>query len=464
MHTQKRFWLERNKFLAMALFGALSLSFSACGGSSKDDDTDDDAGIVELDAGPVVDPDAGGQDAGEQDAGTEIDPTKPSAASEAALEKMLPVIEYLVQNQYTDGTVVAAVTPDGMSVRGLGSLADSAAPELETFDIASITKVFVGMALASMTKDGIVSPDTKLTECMPDGYDTDGIEDITLGMLATHSAGYGHDQSNIYELAAENAGGEENIVDSDLFSYISVDDIWSSLTVTPRTRVGQDQYSNYGVAVLGNALAVCDHEASWKDVIRKRVTSVLGLDSTGIDIPLTTRGYDGSLQYLAPWTWMLDGLGPCGSFKSNAADLGRLARLILSKDNYPGSDMVNLAVTPLKRFDDYSAYGYNWMIGPEGAETSLKDKEVKELLKTVIWHGGGSDTYATFVGVSREKDFAFIMLNNSRALASTYGGIFSMALQMGETEEVVIDDALADGLAPALFELTEAQAKKFEGT
>ena len=438
----------------LALMGALSLNLSACGGSSEENDPiEADAGWLEPDAGPVED------DAGEPDAGpAEIDPTQPSAASEAALKKMLPIAEYMMEGQWVDGMVVAAVTPDGMSVRGLGSLADSAAPENETFEIASITKIFVGMALASMTNDGIVSPDTKLTDCMPDGYSTEGIEDITLGMLATHSAGFGHDQDNIRDIA-EAVGGEDYL-ESDIFSYVSVDDIWNSLTLTSRTRVGQEQYSNYGVAVLGHALAVCDHEASWKDVIQKRVTGVLGLGHTGIDVPLTTQGYDKSLTALAPWTWTLDGLGPCGGFKSNVTDLGRLAQLVMSQESYPGSDMVNLSVQPLKPYSE--EYGMNWMLGDSMMESVMEREETKALFRKMIWHGGVSDTYGTYLGISRDKNVAVILLNNSSSITAQIPGAFSMARQMGESPESIQENL--EWYLPPVAELTEEKLKKFEGT
>ncbi len=74
----------------------------------------------------------------------------PSAKSDELLAKISPLFQRISDIDNSLGTIVAVATPDGVSAKGFGEFAAEKKLYNLNFQLASITKVFTGMALASM--------------------------------------------------------------------------------------------------------------------------------------------------------------------------------------------------------------------------------------------------------------------------------------------------------------------------
>ncbi len=382
----------------------------------------------------------------------------PSEASESALNQLAEIAKHLVDYQYDKGFIIAAVTPDGVSVKALGTLADLPDPAHTRMPIGSMTKVFVGMQLASLVLDGTVTLDTPITQCMPEGIAAPGSEDITLKMLTTHTSGLPRLQPSLLP--------NKSIDPTDPYTRVSVSDVWQDLAHTPREGMGTIQYSNYGEAVLGQALTQCAHAESWEALLAERVTNVLGLSSISIDadenIP---QGYDMALLRQKPWTWNEKGMVPAGALKSNILDLSKIIQMSMSTKEYAGKSMLTKSQEVL--FTDHSpnrtmsAIGMNWIHGLGAYSRFVPVPEAAEALKDITWHNGQTGTYNSYFGFIPGQNIGIVVLSNAATGNATAVGTLALA-QLASNSSQNTQRVLNEVFKPRFTMSTEAM-RVFEG-
>jgi serine-type D-Ala-D-Ala carboxypeptidase/endopeptidase len=138
------------------------------------------------------------------------------------------------------GVVFARRVGDGaVEVASVGPVAEDA-----VFELGSVTKAVTGLLLADAVVRGEVALDTPLTDCLPAARPR---APITLGELATHTAGLPR-----LPFAFMRRRGFTNLTDP--YEGSTVDELLADLArVRPRRR--RMRYSNFGGALLGQALA-----------------------------------------------------------------------------------------------------------------------------------------------------------------------------------------------------------------
>ncbi|MEU9225943.1 serine hydrolase domain-containing protein [Streptomyces massasporeus] len=136
-------------------------------------------------------------------------------------------------------------------------------------EIGSLSKVFTGTVLTRLAKEEVVGLDTPLEECL--GEVTAGTG-ITLRHLAEHTSG-------LPRLPAGPAGPPD-----DPYAAFTEQALRASLRELDRVatgRLGEEEYSNFGYAVLGYALTTVTGR-SYQQLVDEHVLLPLGLEAGAV--------------------------------------------------------------------------------------------------------------------------------------------------------------------------------------
>lgn len=327
----------------------------------------------------------------------------PGPSPQAAMATLAPLGQQLVADQWTGALVIALVTPDSVEVRGFGEAADT--PEAQVFEIGSITKVFTGMALASLTEQGVVSPSTPLADCLPPGTKLPAGEPITLGQLTTHTSGLPRLPVNLALDAAT----------QDPYATFTEAMLLEGLGETP-LGAKRYSYSNLGVGLLGVALTRCAGAASWEALIAERVTGPLGLTKTGVNTPLTTSGHDMNMELSAPWRF--DALAGAGALHSDAADMARLLQQAMRGDAAPA--MLRRSVAPLTTTPPVVGMGWHHGMATSGPLTE------------VVWHNGMTGGWSAWIGYLPGQQRGVVVLSSAANMATDELALAAMRVWTGQ--------------------------------
>ena len=297
---------------------------------------------------------------------------------------------------YRHNMAVAKIDGDNVTFGGVG------ADENTEFEIGSITKTFTAGLFADSIERREVAPSTTLGEVWPD---LDGkVADITLESLATQRSGLPR-----LPPAPEDPVDQASYVASlsspqDPYPW-SDEEIVESLHSTP---VGEQEpeYSNYGFAVLGQALSTVTGQ-SYADLVRDRITEPLGLDDTYV--PESAEGL--SHGWIAPGIpsdpWTLQGSASAGAIRSTAEDISTWIRAVRDGEA-PGSD----AKTPREPYDEGESIGWAW-ITEHGQDSD------------VTWHNGVTGGFASFAGFNTGSGEGVVVLSDTATTVDSATSLIS---------------------------------------
>ncbi|MFC7986652.1 serine hydrolase domain-containing protein [Streptomyces sp. NPDC057336] len=186
-------------------------------------------------------------------------------------------------------------------------------------EIGSLSKVFTGTVLAQLAKNGVVGLDAPLEECLDEVPAGTG---ITLRHLAEHTSG-------LPRLPVGPAGPPH-----DPYATFTEQALRVSLSELDRLvtgRLGEEEYSNLGYAVLGHALTAVTGR-SYQQLLDEHVLLPLGLGAGAVtalpprDQCLVPRGLFGRPRPL----WTLTGpILPAGGLWSTCRTLSSIVVALL---------------------------------------------------------------------------------------------------------------------------------------
>ena len=292
---------------------------------------------------------------------------------------------------------VAAARIDGDEVTFAGTGAD----EHTEFELVSITNTFPADLFADAIDRGEIDTETRLGEVWPD---LDGeIAEVTLESIAMHRSG-------LPRLAP--APSFADAVLSILANYLHTDpyrgdaaDIVASLD---DVEVGapEPEYSNFGFAVLGQALVEVTVE-EYDELVTERLTEPLGMEETFVPESAAglSHGYTASGLPSAPWT--LGGSAPAGAIRSTTHDMSIWLRAVRD-GSAPGAG----AAEPRADFDDGDRIGWAWMT-------------TKNRTPNLTWHNGGTGGYRSFLGFAPGSEAGIIVLADSAHSVDAAASIIS---------------------------------------
>ena len=287
----------------------------------------------------------------------------------------------------TSRLATAVVDPEGQSFAGFG------ADEVSEFEIGSISKIFTGLLLADAVDRGEVTLETPLGEILE--LRDAPVATVTLRELATHTSG-------LPRLPAD-LGFTLRAVFTNYTAGNPYTDTRETLLEQARNASvatgGEFEYSNFGAALLGQALAARSG-LPYADLLRERITDPLGMASTYVPSgpdelrPQAVQGYAATGKAAEAWT--MGGMAPAGGIRSTAADLAILAEALLDR-TAPGSaslDAVESAAgTPM---------GLAWFVGTPAAPAQ----------DAYRWHNGQTGGFSSMLVLDLDGERASLVLSN----------------------------------------------------
>lgn len=295
------------------------------------------------------------------------------------------------------GAAVALVAADGVTFANVGQFAPGdtrAVTPDTTFEIGSVSKLFVALLLVESEQAGKVSrTDLAAKFLLPPGDpDAANLAKITLESLATHSSGLPRMASNFRSAD----GNRAHFTQAQLLAGFRKDG--------PTAVVGgKSVYSNFGVVLLGQALA-----AAWGDnysrVLQRRVLDPLGLENTWLGVvgAKLPEDFPPALVKGKPVPhWEFDALAPSGALRSTARDLAKFLQACLGQRETGLNASIRESIKPLRPMGDGPGkIGLNWMstAGPA---------------RPIYWHNGATAGFRAFVAFEPEAGIAVAVMTNT---------------------------------------------------
>jgi D-alanyl-D-alanine-carboxypeptidase/D-alanyl-D-alanine-endopeptidase len=297
------------------------------------------------------------------------------------------------------GLVVAAVRGGRTAVHGTGSTGSEPAPNGDTvFQIGSLTKVFTTLALAAAVTRGELTLDTPVDDLLPASSSPVPQPPITLGHLATHSSGLPRLPPGVLLRGLRQR--------SDPYRGFGGEDLLAGYgKARSGARPGRRfRYSNFGAALLGEALA--RHAGtSWDRLVAEEVTDPLGLTDTvtGVRPDQRVRRAAGHSARQRPVPdWDLAAVAPAGGLWSSAHDVLTFLRTHLELEGSAMPEALRLVQEPRFRASRWLQLGLGWMITP-----------LKTSGRTVVWHNGGTGGFSSFAGFTPGTGAGVVVLSDT---------------------------------------------------
>ncbi|MGO0605455.1 serine hydrolase domain-containing protein [Brevibacterium linens] len=288
-----------------------------------------------------------------------------AASGDASL---MAEVEQSLGSKHWHHVAAARINDDEVTFGGTG------ADEHTEFEIGSITKTFTAALFADAIGRGEIEADTRLGGVWPD---LDGkVAEVTLESIAMQRSGL--PQQKPWSGWGEGISGIlANYVHTDPYRG-DAKDIVSSLKLVELADP-KPEYSNFGFAVLGQALAEVAGK-DYTDLVRERITEPLGMEETVVPDSAEglSHGYTASGLPAAPWT--LGGSAPAGAIRSTTHDMSIWLRAVRD-GSAPGAE----ASHPRKAFDDSDRIGWAWFTTTDRSPN-------------LTWHNGGTGGYRSYLG------------------------------------------------------------------
>ncbi len=300
------------------------------------------------------------------------------------------------------GIVLGLLEADGTNrVVFAGSAGEGARPlgPQTVFEIGSITKVFTGTLLADMARRGEVSLSDPVARHLPRRVrvPSRAAAEITLLDLATHRSALPRLPTNLEPADRTNPYADYTV--EQLYAFLSSHELRRGISA-------EFEYSNLGVGLLGHALSRAAG-VSYETLVQRRILEPLGMSMTGITLEGDMRDWmaNGHNQRgnVVP-LWDLPTLAGAGALRSDVLDM---LRFLDANIGEPRSELeesmraahVPQAIASLGEGPAEQSIGLNWLISWAGDAT-------------IVWHGGATAGFTTFVGFDPDRQVGVVVLGN----------------------------------------------------
>lgn len=299
------------------------------------------------------------------------------------------------------GAAAAWVDTDGIvfAQTGVRSAQDPTPIDADTqFEIGSITKVFTALLLAESEHRGKVNRQDPVGNYLLPASDAKQRElaPITLLTLVTHTSGLPRLPSNI---------GPNPDANPDPYANYTRDDLIQALrsSTPPRSEKSRFAYSNFGVALLGEALASA-WKTSYDTALRTQILDPLGLRTTtlsltGSEAPAHLAPGHSESTVVPPWNFQA--FAPAGALRSSARDMGRFLQEVWRLDS-PVRTAIDLTLqSQAENADTGGEVGLGWML-------------IRHEGRLVAWHNGATHGYRSMIAVEPGARRGVVILTNSQ--------------------------------------------------
>lgn len=304
----------------------------------------------------------------------------------------IPALSFQEALEYTtkgneEAIITVGIIKDGQtSYTVYGADGQELPPELQTYEIGSLTKTFTALMISKAVQENKINIDDTIDLYLP--LPTGNIYP-TIKELLTHTSGY---KSYYFEspMIANFLKGR-----NDYFG-ITKDMVLnkaSSLNMTAEEY--GFHYSNFGYAVLGLILEEI-YGQSYNELMDQFIHDDLGLNGTMIS--------DGSGDLNHYWDWQEDDAYlSAGALTSNIEDMLSYAQMQLDGETYFGQTHETLAEINASPAEQQKIGVYldtiamAWIIDGHNG---------------ILWHNGGTDNYNCYLGFDPDTATAVVVLSN----------------------------------------------------
>ncbi|MFI9010377.1 serine hydrolase domain-containing protein [Actinosynnema sp. NPDC053489] len=256
------------------------------------------------------------------------------------------------------------------------------------FEVGSLTKTFTGLLLAEMADRGEVDLSDPVRRHLPVGAVPHLGREVTLERLATHTAGLPRLPPGLPARAVPHWR-------TNPYRGFGAADFTAALRRTRARAPGRYRYSNFGVALLGEALAGAAGRP-YPELLAERVLRPLGLDDTDCS---TSPQVTGHLRGRPRPPWEIPGMPAAGALRSSALDLLRYLTAHLVPVTGPLGRAAAEASRPRASAGDHEVC-LVW---------NLRRRQGRELL----FHSGGTRGCTAFAAFSPTTSTVFVALANA---------------------------------------------------
>ncbi len=217
------------------------------------------------------------------------DPVEQPRNPPAYLDRYLSVA---AEGGFFSGVVVVADGDDilfeqayGWADRESQTPATTATP----FRLASVSKMFTGVAIAQLAEQGLLSYQDTIDRFIPE-YPSHIGSKVTVHHLLTHTSGIELDRDADYQVLARNATSLEEL----LSAQVRFIDRLNSGNYENFEPLGRFDYTNEGIDLLGVIVSRASG-MPWREYVRRNIFEPAGMENAGTDllepVPGLAQGY-----------------------------------------------------------------------------------------------------------------------------------------------------------------------------
>ena len=312
-------------------------------------------------------------------------------------EKLKSAIEPQMSTR-SAGAIIGILDKGSVSYLSFGkkNLSNSSPIDENTlFEIGSLTKTFTSLLFSIAIEKGLVTNETTLSEIRQE-WKNQKLGQIKLIELATHRSGLPKLPCNLkfkderYPYAIYTQKEFINSITDDVIAHTKCE-----IKNHPSLEI---EYSNWGTAILGDAIAKVAH-STYPKLIEEWITKPLNMKDTVVHLnqeqkTRLAQGYQMDLKPIGLWDRKT--LFGSGSIRSTAKDLMTYAQAMLHPENTSIKNAI-LRVQKLQYSHDGFGIGYNWFVTPANN----------------IWHSGMTGGYSSLMKIYFKNDFAVFSLMNT---------------------------------------------------
>lgn len=331
------------------------------------------------------------------------------------------LVRPVIESGTAVGLVVGIIDGSRTAIFGYGILSPKRpqTPDARTlFEIGSVTKVFTGVLLADAVHRGEVALDDPLARFLPPDVKVPQWEGrgITLLDLATHTSGLPRLPSNLLPQVAKYPDNP--------YAHYTVEQMYQALAdVQLQSRPGtRYQYSNFGMGVLGHALARRAGK-DYESLVVERICRPLALDNTRITLSGTqpqrlSPGHDIDGRPLGCWDF--PALAGAGALRSTAEDLVRWLAANLGQIPTPLRPILDAAQLPRREIGPGQQMALGWHVNTR---------------QSIHWHNGQTGGYHSYVAFCKKTNTGVVVLSNTAGGIGDVLGMKVLRLLAGEKVE-----------------------------